>query len=75
MNPNDPHNNRSHAKEDPYDGRQRRAGGSRGNGHGPAVNENGEVDAIVGDIRDQGLVFVLFLMGVASFLLREINYC
>ena len=72
--PNDPNNNNNRlgevrGKEDPRGGRQR--GGS---GRGPQLNENGEMD-IIGDLRDQGFVMVLFLMGVASFLLREQCTC
>lgn len=69
--PNDPNRNTNRgpgsadarAKEDPHDGRQRQRDGS-----------NGEID-MVGDLRDQGFVMVLFIMGVASWLLRERCVC
>ena len=71
--PNDPNRNNqpggsgsgaaARAKEDPHDGRQRQRDGS-----------NGEID-MIGDLRDQGFVMVLFLMGVASWLLRERCVC
>jgi len=65
--PNDPNRNNqpgaARAKEDPHDGRQRQRDGS-----------NGEID-MIGDLRDQGFVAVLFLMGVASWLLRERCVC
>ena len=70
--PNDPNSNNnlpnSGAKEDPYDGRQRRRGGRGGE------SDNGEMD-VVGDLRDQGFVMVMFLMGVASWLLRDQCVC
>eukprot|EP00560_Eucampia_antarctica_P003126 CAMPEP_0197834882 /NCGR_PEP_ID=MMETSP1437-20131217/24042_1 /TAXON_ID=49252 ORGANISM="Eucampia antarctica, Strain CCMP1452" /NCGR_SAMPLE_ID=MMETSP1437 /ASSEMBLY_ACC=CAM_ASM_001096 /LENGTH=71 /DNA_ID=CAMNT_0043439919 /DNA_START=162 /DNA_END=377 /DNA_ORIENTATION=- len=71
MPPNDPNNGRPgpvRSKDDPDDGRQRRRDG-RGQ-----LNENGEMD-IIGDLRDQGFVMVLFLMGLASYLLREQCTC
>jgi len=65
--PNDPNNNGSHgqerAKVAPVDGRQRR---------GQELNEDGEMD-VLGDLQDHGFVIVMFMMGLASFLLRD--YC
>lgn len=73
--PNDP-NNSNHvgqlrAKEDPHDGRRRRR---NGRSNGQDLNDNGEMDAL-GDLRDQGFVMVMFLMGVASWFLRERCIC
>ena len=51
------------AKEDPHDGRQRQRGGA-----------NGEID-MIGDLRDQMPVMALFLMGLASWILRERCVC
>jgi len=74
--PNDPNNNsngndEARGKEAPHDGRQNGRGGG---GSGQELNENGEMD-VIGDLRDQGFVMVLFLMGVASYLLREQCTC
>ena len=65
-NPNNGNNGHVRAKDDP-NGQRRRDGRGR-------LNENGEMD-IIGDLRDQGFVMVLFLMGVASYLLRERCTC
>mmetsp|Transcript_27151 Transcript_27151/g.32094 ORF Transcript_27151/g.32094 Transcript_27151/m.32094 type:complete len:80 (-) Transcript_27151:288-527(-) len=74
--PNDPNNNgdtsRRGAKEIPHDGSQRNR--QNGNSRGPQLNENGEME-VLGDMRDQPLVVALFLMGLASYLLREICVC
>ena len=67
--PNDPNRGRGTgapapaAKEDPHDGRQRQRGGA-----------NGEID-MIGDLRDQMPVMALFLMGLASWILRERCVC
>eukprot|EP00563_Minutocellus_polymorphus_P020884 CAMPEP_0197727532 /NCGR_PEP_ID=MMETSP1434-20131217/21085_1 /TAXON_ID=265543 /ORGANISM="Minutocellus polymorphus, Strain CCMP3303" /LENGTH=69 /DNA_ID=CAMNT_0043313757 /DNA_START=107 /DNA_END=316 /DNA_ORIENTATION=+ len=64
--PNDPNRNnnaRPAAKEDPHDGRQRQRDGA-----------NGEID-MIGDLRDQMPVMALFLMGLASWILRERCVC
>ena len=69
-NPNDNNNqDRARGKLDPNDGgRQANRGG------GGSLNEQGEMD-MVGDLRDQGMVVMLFLMGVANWLLRERCTC
>ena len=73
--PNDPNRNnndnngRRRAKLDP-DG----SGGQANRGGRGSVNENGEMD-VVGDLRDQGFVVMLFLMGVASWMMRERCTC
>ena len=69
-NPNDNNNqDRARGKLDPSDGgRQANRGG------GGSLNEQGEMD-MVGDLRDQGMVVMLFLMGVANWLLRERCTC
>jgi len=56
------------AKEDPHDGRQRQRDGASG------ANANGEID-VIGDLRDQVPVMALFLMGLASWILRERCVC
>eukprot|EP00561_Arcocellulus_cornucervis_P012733 CAMPEP_0185801326 /NCGR_PEP_ID=MMETSP1322-20130828/1372_1 /TAXON_ID=265543 /ORGANISM="Minutocellus polymorphus, Strain RCC2270" /LENGTH=74 /DNA_ID=CAMNT_0028497015 /DNA_START=148 /DNA_END=372 /DNA_ORIENTATION=- len=69
--PNDPNRNDisgpgagpAAAKEDPHDGRQRQRDGA-----------NGEID-MIGDLRDQMPVMALFLMGLASWILRERCVC
>ena len=72
--PNDPSNHgdpsRRGAKDAPFDGSER----NRQNSNGTVLNENGEVE-LLGDMRDQPIVVALFLMGLASFLLREICIC
>ena len=69
---NDPNNNRdnnndrSAAKDVPQQGNQRRNG----------LNENGEMEVFgSGDVGDQMAVFALFLMGIASWILRERCIC
>jgi len=72
--PNDPHGNsstRANAKENPR-GRNHRRLGDRS--RGPQLNHNGEME-VLGDVREQDFVVALFLMGVASFLLREVCTC
>ena len=68
--PNDPNRNipgsptgRAGAKEDPHDGRQRRRVGGE------------EPIPVMGDLRDQAPIMVLFFMGLVSFLLRERCVC
>ena len=63
--PNDPNRGSGApaAKEDPHDGRQRQRDGA-----------NGEID-MIGDLRDQMPVMALFLMGLASWILRERCVC
>ena len=62
--PNDPNRGTGRSgKEDPHDGRQRQRGGT-----------NGEID-MIGDLRDQMPVMALFLMGLASWILRERCVC
>ena len=71
--PDDPNNNRNgnqdaRPKDAPDNGRnaRRRRGG---------INENNEMELFGGDMRDNGLVFFLFLMGTVSYLLRERCIC
>jgi hypothetical protein len=65
--PNDPNqnnndgNNRHVAKPDPMGGANRRDG-------------NTEMD-IIGNLQDQPMVVIMFLMGVASWLLKEQCTC
>ena len=59
--PNDPNRGPGNGKEDPHDGRQR-------------DGANGEID-MIGDLRDQMPVMALFLMGLASWILRERCVC
>lgn len=66
-NNNHNNNNRIAAKEDPFDGNLRRR---TNNGS----NEEGPVD-ILGDMRDSPAVVVMFLVGVASWFLRERCIC
>ena len=66
--PNDPNNNRNssgrqNAKEIPHDGRNRRG-----------VNANGEME-LFGDLQDSPVVVMMFLVGVASWFLRERCVC
>eukprot|EP00538_Stauroneis_constricta_P005266 CAMPEP_0119563124 /NCGR_PEP_ID=MMETSP1352-20130426/22521_1 /TAXON_ID=265584 /ORGANISM="Stauroneis constricta, Strain CCMP1120" /LENGTH=77 /DNA_ID=CAMNT_0007611665 /DNA_START=54 /DNA_END=287 /DNA_ORIENTATION=- len=72
--PNDPNrnnNNNNHhnpnpsaAKEAPYDGRDNTNN-----------DENQPMDIIGADLRDSPVVVVMFLIGVASWLLRERCVC
>ena len=70
--PNDPNNNRNHgnghsAGKDVQRGARRGAGGQ--------LNENGEMDVFGGNRGDQAAVMALFLMGVASWILRDGCIC
>ena len=65
-NPNNGNNDRVRGKDDPS--------GQRGRDGRGRLNENGEMD-IIGDLRDQGFVMVLFLMGLANYMLRERCTC
>ena len=65
-NPNNGNNDRVRGKDDPS--------GQRGRDGRGRLNENGEMD-IIGDLRDQGFVMVLFLMGLANYMLREHCTC
>jgi hypothetical protein len=68
--PNDPNNNQGNparVKEVPYDGRR-----PRRNGTGQA---DGQPMDIIGDLRESPAVVIMFLMGVASYLLRERCVC
>eukprot|EP00978_Attheya_sp_CCMP212_P009176 scaffold21634_cov50-Attheya_sp.AAC.2 len=71
--PNDPNPNSNgseiRAKDDPHDGESQRRRRRSGD-----VNEDGEVE-VFGDLRDQGFVVVMFMMGLASWLLRERCTC
>ena len=71
--PNDPRSNQRlgvAGKADPSAGRGRAR--SR---NGVEMNENGEMDMIGNDLRDQGMVVMMFLFGLASFLLRDHCTC
>ena len=71
--PNDPNNgggnnnDNSGRKEAPYDGR---AGGNGGS----AAADGAPMD-IIGDLRESPAVVVMFLVGVASWFLRERCMC
>lgn len=69
--PNDPRNNQNNRigqeKEAPHDGSARRQ-------QDGSVNENGEMD-VIGDLRDQPVVVAMFLVGVASWFLRQQCIC
>ena len=71
--PNDPNNNRNNnnnrltAKEIAANSGRR---GARGD-----LNENGEMEIFGGNQGDQAAIFALFLMGVASWILREHCIC
>jgi hypothetical protein len=73
--PNDPNRNndnnaRQAAKEQPYDGSNRNRNGGGNNGQ-----EDGQPMDIMGDMRDAPAVVVMFLVGVAAWLLREQCIC
>jgi hypothetical protein len=65
-NDNNNNNNRKAAKEIPFDGRQR--------GDGSAQRE-GETMDVMGDLRESPAVVMMFLVGLASWLLREKCIC
>jgi hypothetical protein len=69
--PNDPNRNQTpeRVKEDPPDGRRRTVG------RGPSVNANGEREMEIVDLRDQGVVAVMFFLGLVSYLFRERCTC
>lgn len=69
--PNDPHNNNNAGggKPDPQ------SAGRQQNSNGVRLNENGEMDMIGNELQDQGLVIVMFLVGIAGYLLRERCIC
>lgn len=78
--PNDPNRGNNHnpnnnnpkaAKEVPFDGRQR-GGGQRG---GDSAQREGETMDVIGDLRESPAVVMMFLIGVASWLLREKCIC
>lgn len=69
--PNDPNRNDgnnprpSAAKEAPYDGRRRQQNGT---------DENGTMD-VFGNMEDSPIVVMMFLVGVATWFLRERCMC
>lgn len=68
--PNQPNNNSnggSSAKEQPFDGRQRRRQTDR-------TNDDGTMDA-VGNLEDSPIVVAIFLAGVLSWFFRERCVC
>lgn len=66
--PNDPNrnNSRAAAKEIPHDGRR---------GQRNRQTQNGDTMDVVGDLRDSPVVVMMFLVGVASWFLRERCVC
>ncbi len=66
--PNDPHNHQVSGKLDPTDAGRSQNGGVE-------LNGNGEMDVIGNDLRDQGMVVIMFLVGLATFFLRERCTC
>jgi len=72
--PNDPNrnnngnNNNVAAKEAPYDGRRSQRNRQR-------QGQSGETMDVVGDLQDSPVVVVMFLVGVASWFLRERCIC
>eukprot|EP00569_Conticribra_weissflogii_P000148 CAMPEP_0171354704 /NCGR_PEP_ID=MMETSP0878-20121228/44843_1 /TAXON_ID=67004 /ORGANISM="Thalassiosira weissflogii, Strain CCMP1336" /LENGTH=71 /DNA_ID=CAMNT_0011860683 /DNA_START=646 /DNA_END=861 /DNA_ORIENTATION=+ len=64
--PNDPNNNRNNGASSAKEG----SVGPRTNGQ----SESGDME-MFGDLRDNGFVVVMFLMGVASWMLRERCVC
>eukprot|EP00339_Tiarina_fusa_P012332 CAMPEP_0117008638 /NCGR_PEP_ID=MMETSP0472-20121206/8078_1 /TAXON_ID=693140 ORGANISM="Tiarina fusus, Strain LIS" /NCGR_SAMPLE_ID=MMETSP0472 /ASSEMBLY_ACC=CAM_ASM_000603 /LENGTH=73 /DNA_ID=CAMNT_0004710727 /DNA_START=99 /DNA_END=320 /DNA_ORIENTATION=+ len=68
--PNDPNNNRhtNFSKEVPFDGNGRQNNGRQNNGGNEPMD-------IMGDMRDSPAVVVMFLVGVASWFLRERCIC
>jgi hypothetical protein len=66
-NNNNNHNNRQQAaKEVPFDGRQR---------GGRSAPRDGEPMDVIGDLQESPAVVMMFLIGVASWLLREKCIC
>lgn len=72
--PNDPNGNqpagRGILKEAPPDGKRRPS--SR---RGPTINASGQREMEVMDLQDQGIVVIMFLLGLVSYLLRERCTC
>ena len=78
--PNDPNrnnnnnnNNQSAGKEQPYDGRR-----SQRNRQNHGTNNNGQDGGtmdVIGDLQDSPIVVVMFLVGVATWFLRERCVC
>lgn len=69
--PNDPNRNNNinaAVKETPYEGRRPQRNRQR-------QGQNGEIMDAVGDLRDSPVVVIMFLVGVASWLLRERMIC
>lgn len=65
-NNNNHNSNQRRGKEQPHDGRRR--GGSNG-------QQDGQPMDILGDLSDSPAVVVMFLVGVAAWLLRERCVC
>ncbi len=66
-----PPNDRNHqvsGKLDPTDA-------ERSQNDGVELNGNGEMDVIGNDLRDQGMVVIMFFVGLATFFLRERCTC
>ena len=71
--PNDPNNNGNHNNNDRSAEKNISQNGGGNNRNG--LNENGEMEIFGGNLGDQGAVFALFLMGLASYILRERCIC
>ena len=61
---NDDDNGRRNAKEQPFDGRRRGSG-----------QRDGEPMGIMGDMNESPAVVMMFLVGVAAWILRERCVC
>ena len=84
--PNDPNRNNNHnnhnqgsssapnGKEAPYDGRSNNNNNRNGRQRSE-VNGDGVMDLVGGDMRDAPAVVVMFLVGVATWFLRERCIC
>jgi len=66
-------NARAAQKETPYEGRGRQ-NGRNGNNNNADANDGEPMD-VMGDMRDSPVVVMMFLMGVASWFLRERCMC
>jgi len=69
--PDDPNPNQNQAgkiKDVPPDGR-------RLSRRGPMVNASGEREMEIIDLRDQGVIVIMFLIGLVNYLLRERCTC
>jgi hypothetical protein len=76
-NHNHPHGSSSapNGKEAPYDGRRNSNSNNNNGRQRSEVNGDGVMDLVGGDLRDAPAVVVLFLVGVATWFLRERCIC